>query len=85
MNKLTTHGEISDAVRSIEKERREAMRKLMSDFDHGYYYPNLKIMRQACGALGHAWRFTHLGPLSDPWFMCSVCHASECRVEDRKE
>ena len=78
---LATHSEIADAVRGIEKERRDAMRELMRDFDQSYYYPNLKDMRKACGRLGHKWNFTHLGPLSDPWFSCGVCHASECRPE----
>lgn len=78
---LVTHREIADAVRGIEKERRDAMRALMRDFDQSYYYPNLKDMRAACARIGHNWRFTHLGPLSDPWFSCCVCHASECRPE----
>ena len=78
---LATHSEIADAVRGIEKERRDAMRELMRDFEQDYYYPNLKDMQEACGRLGHKWRFTHLGPLSDPWFSCGVCHASECRTE----
>jgi hypothetical protein len=78
---LATHSEIADAVRGIEKERRNAMRELMRDFDEGYYCPNLKAMREACGRLGHKWRFTHLGPLRDPWFGCGVCHAMECRPE----
>ena len=78
---LATHIEIADAVRGIEKERRDAMRELMRDFDHSYYYPNLKDMREACARIGHKWRFTHLCPLSYPWFACGVCHASECRPE----
>ena len=77
---LATHSEIADAVRGIEKERRDAMRELMRDFDQDYY-PNLKGLREACARIGHKWRFTHLGPLSDPWFSCGVCHASECRPE----
>jgi hypothetical protein len=78
---LATHSEIADAVRGIERERREAMRDLMRDFDENYYYPNLKDMREACARLGHKWQFTHLGPLGDPWFTCCVCHAAECRPE----
>ena len=78
---LTTHSEIANAVHSVEKERRDAMRELIRDFDQSYYYPNMRGMRKACGNLGHKWRFTHLGPLSDPWFSCGVCHASECRSE----
>ena len=60
---LATHSEIADAVRGIEKERRDAMRELMRDFDQSYYYPNLKDMREACGRIGHKWRFSHHGPL----------------------
>ena len=78
---LATHSEIADAVRGIEKERRDAMRELMRDFDQSYYYPNLKDMREACGRIGHKWRFSHHGPLGDPWFLCGVCHAHECRPE----
>jgi len=78
---LATHREISDAVHGLEKERREAMRELMRDFDEHYYRPNIKDAREACGRIGHAWRFTHLGPLGDPWFCCGVCHATECRPE----
>jgi hypothetical protein len=80
-NDLATHDEIADAVREIEKARRDIMRERMRDFDHGYYYPNLKDMREACGRLGHKWRFTHLGPLGDPWFCCDVCHVTKCRPE----
>lgn len=79
--KLATHKEIADAVRSIEKERREVMRNLMRDFDSNYYYPNLKDMRAACGKLGHKWQFRNLGPLGDPWFSCTICYATECRRE----
>lgn len=78
---LATHSEIADAVRGIEKERRDAMRELMRDFDQNYYSPNLKDMREACGRIGHKWRFSQLGPLGDPWFLCGVCHAHECRPE----
>lgn len=78
---LTTHSEIASAVRGIEKERRVAMQELMRDFDQNYYYPNLKDMREACGRIGHKWRFTNLGPLGDPWFTCDICHTSECRRE----
>lgn len=77
---LATHSEIADAVRGIEKERRDAMRELMRDFDQSYYYPNLKDMREACGRIGHKWRFSHHGPLGDPWFLCGVCHAHELRA-----
>lgn len=78
---LATYGEIADAVRGIEKERREAILELIRDFDHSYYYPNLKDMREACGKLGHKWIFSHFGPMGNPWFYCGVCHASECRPD----
>jgi hypothetical protein len=78
---LATHSEIANAVRGIEKERRDVMRELMRDFDQSYYCPNLKDMRDACGRIGHKWQFTHNGPLGDPWFLCGVCHAHECRPE----
>lgn len=78
---LTTRIDIANAVRGIEKERREAMSALMRDFDDNYYYPNLKVMHEACAKIGHRWRFTHLGPLGDPWFRCGTCYASECRPD----
>ena len=76
---LATHKDIASAVRGIERERREAMGVLMRDFDETYYLPNLRDMREACGGIGHEWRFTHLGQLNNPRFSCAVCGATESR------
>jgi hypothetical protein len=65
---------------ALDKERREYQRKAMADFDRAHY-AKLRALQTECGQVGHKWRFTHLGPLSDPWFSCGVCHASECRPE----
>ena len=57
----------------------KAMGVLMRDFDETYYLPNLRDMREACGGIGHEWRFTHLGPLNNQQFSCAVCGATESR------
>ena len=77
---LKTHSEIAAAVRGLEKERRDAMKRLLHDFDEHYYHPNMQDIRAACDSIGHEWRYTHAGPLGHPWFMCTVCHASKCDV-----
>lgn len=78
---ITTHKEIAAAMRRIEKERLNALQELMRDFDKNYYSPNVRTLREACGRLGHKWRFTGLGPFGDPWFSCGICYVSECRRE----
>ncbi|OIQ75020.1 hypothetical protein GALL_433150 [mine drainage metagenome] len=80
---LTTHRAISDAVYALEKRRRDAISELIRDFDRDHYRPNLALARQACATLGHQWSLTHFGPLGDPWYCCGVCHATECRREER--
>lgn len=62
----------------LDKERREFMQKAMADFDVGHRQ-RMRALQQECGNAGHNWRFTHLGPLGNPWFACSYCHKSEAR------
>lgn len=76
-----THEQIAKAIRIIEKERRTAMEDAMRDFDENYYIPNVKEIRDACDAIGHEWRFSHYGPMHDPWFMCDACRMMECRKD----
>ena len=79
---LRTHSEIAAAVRGLEKERRDAMKRLLHDFDEYYYHPNMQDIHAACEEIGHKWSYTHSGPLGHPWFTCTVCHASKCDVEN---
>lgn len=68
--------QIAAEVRRLEKERRDKMTELMTEYDETVYYPQLKALREKCT---HNWRFTHLGPLSHPWFSCTICRKSEMR------
>ena len=62
----------------LDKERQEAMKGLMHDFDHNYYYPKLKKLRELCEQeTGHKFRFSHFGPLGHVWNYCSLCRASK--------
>ena len=63
----------------LDKERREFMRQAMIDFDHEHY-AKLRVLQAECGAEGHMWRFTNLGPLGHPWFACTKCNKSEVRT-----
>lgn len=78
---MQSHSEISRAIGALKKERREFQANAMRDFDDNHYDPKMKELRSACGDIGHNWQFSHLGPLSDPWFYCSVCGASKCERE----
>ena len=66
----------------LDKERREFMRDAMREFDE-QHNKKLRALMDECGAseTGHNWRFTHLGPLSDPWFACSVCGKTKVELE----
>ena len=66
------HSEISLARRRIEKARMEKQRELMAAYDKEYY-EEIGRLRRACGIIGHNFVFVNLGPLGDPWFMCTVC------------
>lgn len=81
MNEHKWH-EIGRAMRLLEKERRDAVRAAMSNFDKMYYNPKRAELQLACAEVGHNWQFTHAGPLGDPWFSCTVCHLSECRRDE---
>ena len=75
-----THDEISVAVHTEQKARREAQRVLMAEYNIGYY-ARMKELRVACEAIGHKWHFTHLGPLNDPWFVCGICRATKVEID----
>jgi hypothetical protein len=65
---------------ALDKARREFMRNAMAEFDKTHYAA-MRELQDECKESGHNWRFTHLGPLGDPWFSCTLCHASECRID----
>lgn len=81
MSALTTHREISAEVHALEKERREKIESLIREFNETVYWPRMKAAREACALIAHRWRFTHFGPLGDPWFCCGVCRATQCRPD----
>lgn len=66
----------------LEKERRDAMKGLMHDFDHNYYYPKLKKLRELCAEQhgDHNFRFSDFGPIGHAWYRCSRC--GEAKVEN---
>lgn len=72
-----THSEISNQRHALETARREVMRKAMEAYDRETYWPARKLLHEACGAVGHNWRFSHHGPLGDPWFFCTACNLSK--------
>lgn len=78
------HRSVGVAVRSLEKERREMVQKLMQEWEETYYRPRMRELRNRCAELGHKWHFSDFGPLGDPWYRCGVCGAAECRREERR-
>ena len=71
---------IGERRRVLDMERGEFRRQAMAEYDRAHYL-KVKALQDECGQAGHKWRFTHLGPLNDPWFSCTTCRLSECRVE----
>ncbi len=62
---------------ALDKARREHMRAVMADYDKEHY-AQMKQLREACERLtGHAFRFSHCGPLGHPWSYCTHCGASK--------
>jgi hypothetical protein len=45
--------------------------------------PARKALQDECGLSGHNMRFTHLGPLGDPWFSCTLCHLSKVELTEK--
>jgi hypothetical protein len=71
--------EISSELWRLDRIRREKIAHLMEEFDKEHYAKK-KELRQKCGAIGHNWRFSHIGPVGNAWLHCSVC--GEYRAED---
>lgn len=76
-----TQREISTEIRQLETSRREFMANAMHDFDVKQRI-RLNKLRALCRSIGHKWRFTHLGPLGDPWYNCTICHSSKTNAHD---
>lgn len=71
--------EIGNAVRELERERRNKMRELMDQWDREYYYPKLKELRDQCD---HNWIFSGTNPVGYPIFDCTICHKCEIRSDE---
>ena len=56
----------------------------MEEYDKTYY-ARMKEIREECGKLGHNFRFSHLGPLGNPWSYCTYCGASKVEGIDENE
>lgn len=63
----------------LDKERREARKALMEEYDK-VHYAKVRELHLECEKEGHQWSFTHFGPLNNPWFCCVKCGLS--RVEE---
>jgi hypothetical protein len=68
----------------LDKERRKFMQEVMHEFDIAHY-KKLQTLQEECAVIGHNMRFTHLGPLGDPWYSCTMCHKSHVELNDKKE
>lgn len=77
---MTGGNEIWTRAGQIDRDRRKFMEAAMKDYDRDVYHPARRQLIEECGKIGHNMKFQHLGPLGDPWFSCTHCRASECRV-----
>ena len=57
------------------------MTTLMIEFDK-VHYAKMKELREEGGKLGHDFRFSHFGPLGNPWSYCTYCGASKVEACD---
>lgn len=71
-----TPNEISNERHRLNKARREYMCLVMEEYDKEYY-AKLKVLKDKCS---HNYRFSHLGPLGNPWSYCIYCGIS--KVDD---
>ena len=60
--------------RQLDKDRREFIYTAMIKFDKAHR-EKMRALQYECAAAGHNWKFTNLGPLGNPWFSCTMCHA----------
>lgn len=71
-----THDEIYARSRAIDKERRDAVSQLVESLAQKHKAERKELM-DACEAIGHKWRFTHLGPTGVAWSICTICNKSK--------
>ena len=70
-----THKEISDRVQRLNAERRRYLQEVTRDFD-AEQEREREYLREACGRVGHVWKFTDWNPCGDPCFSCPICGAT---------
>lgn len=71
-------GGIKDDWWKLQKERQDATKKLMHDWDTNYYYPKMKALRLRCAEeTGHKFKFSHFGPIGHVWSYCTLCGTSQ--------
>jgi hypothetical protein len=56
----------------LEQERRDAMRRLMAEFDKEHY-AKLRALRDRCAAIGHVRGKFDSNGLGTTWFYCNQC------------
>lgn len=69
---------IGQAVRELERERRNKMKDLMQQWDNEYYYPKMRELQSQCE---HNWSFSGTNPVGYPIFDCTICHKTEIKVD----
>lgn len=73
--------EIRSCLGTMWLTRVERVREVMAEYDR-VAQAERRILQAECEALGHQWRFTHLGPLGDPWFICTCCEKTNVERSD---
>ena len=68
---------ISTRRYKIDKDRREKMHELISNYDKTVYLPARKKLVDECGSNdGHNWFCVDINPLGLPIYRCSRCGTS---------
>lgn len=71
-----TKNDIWKRRKDLERELRAKLHDV-ADEHRRVHADEVAQLRAACEALGHEWRFSHLGPTGVAWSYCSVCSASK--------
>lgn len=66
---------------ALDKKRREAVREAMAAFDVEHHKA-MAALREECGAIGHTFKFTDVGPVGHAWYHCTSCGASRVEPPD---
>lgn len=59
----------------LDTERREAMRRLMDDFDREHF-AKVRNLQARCAAIGHVRGNLHNNGLGWTWYWCNQCGAA---------